>query len=97
MLLNVEDYRWHWSAFLCTATTGVYVFIYSVVREIAAQASFAVGLPSISTEFSVFLVASPFTDLPRVPVCVPIRTYWNTLSRDGVSDTLHGDSLSAEG
>merc|ERR1719182_390708 len=31
VLLNVEDYRWHWSAFLCTATTGVYVFIYSVV------------------------------------------------------------------
>jgi transmembrane 9 superfamily protein 3 len=31
VLLNAEDYRWHWSAFLCTATTGVYVFIYSVV------------------------------------------------------------------
>jgi transmembrane 9 superfamily protein 3 len=31
VLLNAEDYRWHWSAFLCTGSTGLYVFVYSLV------------------------------------------------------------------
>jgi transmembrane 9 superfamily protein 3 len=29
-LLNSEDYRWHWTAFLAAASTGVYVYLYAI-------------------------------------------------------------------
>lgn len=29
-LLNSEDYRWHWTSFLSSASTAAYVFLYSV-------------------------------------------------------------------
>ncbi|PRP79188.1 transmembrane nine 1 [Planoprotostelium fungivorum] len=29
-LLNSEDYRWHWSSFLSSASTAFYVFLYSI-------------------------------------------------------------------
>ena len=29
-LLNSEDYRWQWTSFLCGASTGFYVFLYSM-------------------------------------------------------------------
>jgi len=29
-LLNSEDHRWHWSAFLSSASTAFYVFVYSI-------------------------------------------------------------------
>ncbi len=29
-LLNAEEYRWHWLSFFSSASTGLYVFVYSV-------------------------------------------------------------------
>jgi len=29
-LLNAEDYRWHWTAFLSSASIGAYVYLYSI-------------------------------------------------------------------
>jgi len=29
-VLNIEDYRWHWKSFLSGASTGLYIFLYSV-------------------------------------------------------------------
>ena len=29
-LLNAEDYRWQWMSFLSSASTAVYVFLYSI-------------------------------------------------------------------
>lgn len=30
LLLNAEDHRWHWHAFLSGASPAVYVFVYSI-------------------------------------------------------------------
>lgn len=30
VLLNAEDYRWHWSSFASGGATAVYVFLYSI-------------------------------------------------------------------
>lgn len=29
-LLNAEDYRWHWSAFLCGASVSYYIYLYAI-------------------------------------------------------------------
>ena len=29
-LLNAENYHWHWTSFLSSASTGIYVFLYSI-------------------------------------------------------------------
>lgn len=29
-LLNAEDYRWHWTSFLCGGSTAFYVFLYAI-------------------------------------------------------------------
>jgi transmembrane 9 superfamily protein 3 len=34
-LLNAEDYRWHWSAFLSASSTSFYVYLYSVYYFVA--------------------------------------------------------------
>jgi len=30
LLLNSEDYRWHWTSFLAAASTSIYVYLYSI-------------------------------------------------------------------
>eukprot|EP01056_Protomagalhaensia_sp_Gyna25_P000971 Protomagalhaensia_sp_Gyna_25__970@NODE_146_length_4895_cov_17_531507_g113_i0_p4_GENE_NODE_146_length_4895_cov_17_531507_g113_i0NODE_146_length_4895_cov_17_531507_g113_i0_p4_ORF_typecomplete_len143_score14_39EMP70/PF02990_16/6_7e28AC_N/PF16214_5/0_36DHHC/PF01529_20/1_7DUF1129/PF06570_11/1_2_NODE_146_length_4895_cov_17_531507_g113_i013821810 len=30
ILLNREDHKWHWYAFSCGASTGLYLFVYSI-------------------------------------------------------------------
>lgn len=34
-LLNAEDYRWYWSSYLSSASTAVYVFLYSIYYFLA--------------------------------------------------------------
>lgn len=48
LLLNNEDYRWHWHSFFAGASTGVYVFVFSVFYFI------------FKTEMSGFLQSSFF-------------------------------------
>lgn len=35
VLLNAEDYRWHWSAFASGGSTALYVFLYSIYYFLA--------------------------------------------------------------